>query len=77
MFSKMFDELKEVKYFKKKQISKVFNVNYFKEIKRSPKTRGLFRIQASIYDGDFLRIYLTAYYFCNKNSIIDVLLGYI
>ena len=77
MFSKMFDELKEVKYFKKKQISKVFNVNYFKEIKRSPKTRGLFRIQESIYDGVFLRIYLTAYYFCNKNSIIDVLLGYI
>ena len=36
----MFDELKEVKY--------------FKEIKR----RGVFRTQASIYDGAFLWIYL-------------------
>ena len=73
----MFDELKEVKYFKKITFQKSCNVNYFKEIKRSPKSRGLFRTQASIYDGVFLRIYLTAYYFCNKNSIIDVLLGYI
>ena len=40
IFNSMFDELKEVKY--------------FKEIKR----RGVFRTQASIYDGAFLWIYL-------------------
>ena len=43
----------------------------------SSKTWGVFRTQASIYDGAFLRIYLTVYYFDNKSSIIDVRLGYI
>ena len=28
-----------------------------------------------MYDGAFLWIHLTAYYFCNKSSIIDVQLG--
>ena len=42
----------------------------------SLKIRGVFRTQASIYDGAFLLIYLTAYYFLNKSSIIDVRLGY-
>ena len=30
-----------------------------------------------IYDGAFLWIYWTAYYFRNESSIIDVQLGYI
>ena len=42
----------------------------------SSKSRDIFRTQASIYDGPFLWIYLTAYYFHNKGSIIDVQLGY-
>ena len=51
MFNSVFDELKEVKYFKK-----INNVKYFKEIKsfeESSKSRGVFRTQASIYDGAF------------------------
>ena len=51
----MFVELKEVKYFKEKQIS----------------------TQASIYDGAFLWIYLMAYNFRYKISVIDVELVYI
>ena len=43
----------------------------------SSKRRGVFRTQASIYDGTFLWIYLTAYYFRKKISTIDVRLGYI
>ena len=68
MFNSMFDELKEVKYF----ILGSRNIKYLKEI----KSRGAFRTQASVYEGAFLWIYLTAYYFCNKSSIIDVRLGY-
>ena len=45
--------------------------------KESSKNIGVFRTQASIYDGAFLWIYLMDYYICNKNSIIDVRLGYI
>ena len=37
----------------------------------------MFRTQESIYYGASLWIYFTAYYFLNKNSIIDVRLGYI
>ena len=40
--------------------------------KESSKSRGVFRTQASIYDGAFLWINLTDYYFCNKSCIIDV-----
>ena len=43
----------------------------------SPKRGDIFRTEASNYDGAFLWIYLTAYYFRNKSSIIDVRLGYI
>ena len=45
--------------------------------KESSKSSGVFRTQPSIHDGDFLWIYLTAYYFCNRSSIIDTQLGYI
>ena len=49
----MFDELKEVKYFKEITDFKIsYNVQYFKEIKR------LKSLQASIYDAAFLWIYL-------------------
>ena len=41
------------------------------------KSRGVLRTQVSIYDGAFLWKYLTAYYFHNKNSIIDVRPSYI
>ena len=37
----------------------------------------VFRTQVSINDGAFLGIYLTAYYFRNKNFIINVRMGYI
>ena len=43
----------------------------------SSKSRGVFRTHANIYDGAFLWIYLTAYYFRNISSIIDLRLGYI
>ena len=49
----------------------------------SSKSRGVYRTQASIYDGAFLWIcnslvneFLTATYFCNKSSITDIGLGY-
>ena len=73
----MFDELKEVKYFKNR-FQESYNVKYVKEIKRlrSLQKTGLFRTQASIYVGAFLWIYLTTYYFPNKSFIIDVQLGY-
>ena len=66
----MSDELKEVKYFK--EITDFYNVKYFIEIKRSEssKSRDVFKTQTSMYDGTFLRIYLTAHYFSNKSSII-------
>ena len=42
----------------------------------SSKRRGVFRARVSIYSGAFLWAYLTAYYFCNKSSVIDVQLVY-
>ena len=61
MFNSIFDESKEVKYFKKitdfKDLSQVsYNAKYFKELKRlnSPKIRGIFRIKASSCDEAFL-----------------------
>ena len=56
------------------------NVKYFKEMKtfeESSKSRGVFKPQAGIGDIVFLWISLTAHYFHNKSSIIDVGLGYI
>ena len=48
----------------------MYYVKCFKEIKRlKSKSRGVFRTQKSIYDGAFLWIYLTVYYFHNKISI--------
>ena len=44
---------------------------------KSSKSRGVFGTQASIYDEAFSWIYLTAYFFHNKSSIIDVQLGYV
>ena len=74
----MFVELKKVKYFNEITDLKSYGVKYFKEIKRykSVQKRGVFITQASIYDGAFLWIYLTAYYFRNKSSIIVVWLVY-
>ena len=43
----------------------------------SSKSRGVFRTHASICDRAFLWIYLTAFYFCNISTIIDLQLGYI
>ena len=63
MFKSMFDELKDVKY--------------LKEVKESSKSRSILRTQARIYDGAFLWIYSTTYYFSNKSSIIDVRMGYV
>ena len=72
MFNSMFDELKEVKYFKEITDSKGLIMWRNKTFKESSKSWGVFRTQASIYDGAFLWIYLTVYYFCNKSFIIDV-----
>ena len=38
-----------------------------KTFKESPKSRGVFRNQASIYDGALLWIYSTTYYFAIKS----------
>ena len=64
----MFDELQEVTDFK--------NVKQSSQSKDSSKLRSVFRAQVSIYDGAFLWIYWTAYYFRNKSSIGDVRLRY-
>ena len=53
-------------------------MKYFQEIKRLKslqKVEAYFRTQVSIYDGAFLRIYLTAYYFSNESYIKDVPVG--
>ena len=66
----MFDELKEVKCFR---FQKSY-VKYFKEIKRLKslqKAEYLEPKQASVMEL-FLRIYVTAYCFCNKGFVIDV-----
>ena len=50
-----------------------YNEKSFKKIKRfeeSSKSRGVFRTHASIYDGAFMWMYLTALYFCSISSII-------
>ena len=77
----MFDELKEVKLFKKNhRFQECYNVKYLKEIKRLKslqKAEDAFRTQTCIYNGAFLWKYLTAYNFCYKNSIIDARMVYI
>ena len=53
MFNNVFDQLKEVKYFKENiRFQESYNVKYFKEINRLK--RSVFRTQASIYDATFL-----------------------
>ena len=84
MFNSMFDELKEVMYldFKNRfnRFQGSYNVKYFKEIKR---LKTLQKAEAYLEPKQvtmmelFLRIYLMEYDICNKNSIIDVRLGYI
>ena len=81
MFNSIFDELKVVRCFtRNNRFQESFNVKYFqrniKSDKSSSKTSVVFRTQASVYDRNFLWIYLTAYYFRNKSSIIYVQLGY-
>ena len=65
---------KEVRYFK--QITDFKGLIMLNTLESS-KSRGVFRTQVSIYDGAFLWTILTAYYFRDKISIIDVWLGYI
>ena len=55
MFNNVFDQLKEVKYFKENiRFQESYNVKYFKEINRLK--RSVFRTQASIYDHFFVNI---------------------
>ena len=72
-----------MKYFKK-----IIRLNRFQEpdneksflkkrLKSLQKTRDVFRTHASIYDEAFLRIYLTALYYRNISSIIDLGPGHI
>ena len=66
MFNSMFDELKEVKYFKEIIDFKNLKCKILwrkKAFKDSSKSRGVFRTQGNIYDGAFLWIYLRTYYF--------------
>ena len=79
----MFDKSKK-KYLKKitrlNRFQDPYTEKSFKKIKRLKslqKRRRVFRTHASICDGAFLRIYLTALYFCNMSSIIDLRLGYV
>ena len=65
----MFDEWKAVNFMSFKEI-KTFEES-------STKSRCVFRTQASIHDRAFLWIYVAAYNFHYKSSIIDVWLGYI
>ena len=77
----MFNELKEVKYFKEitdfKRVLKCTIIKKTKTFEKASKSRSVFKNHGSIYGGAFLWIDLTAYYFCNKSFIIDVQLGYI
>ena len=50
--------------------------SFEKTFEESSKSRDVFRTHASIYDGAFLWIYLTALYFCNISPIIDLRPGY-
>ena len=53
----MFDELKEVKYFKENRLQESYDVKHFKKNKtfeESSKNRDVFRTQESIYDGALL-----------------------
>ena len=72
MFSSMFDELKEVKYFK--EITKSYNVKYFKETKC---LKNLQKAETHLETKRASMMELFAYYFYNKTSIIDVRLRYI
>ena len=68
---------------KKKKIQKISGSLKWKILLKnktfaeSPKSRSVFRTHAGIYDGAFLWIYLTALYFRNVSSIIDLRLAYI
>ena len=48
-----------------------------KAFEKSSKSSGVFRTHARIYNGAFLWIYLSALYYRNISSIIDLRLGYI
>ena len=71
----------ELQEFKCNRFHESYNAKHIKEITRlkslQTKSRGVFKTQASICDGDIWWIYLTAYYFNNKSSFINVRLGYI
>ena len=60
MFNGMLDEPKEVKYrnrcYRNNRFQESYNVKHLRNrtFKESSKSRGVFRTQASIYDGAFL-----------------------
>ena len=76
MFNGMLDESKELKYrnrcyrnrcyrnrcYRNNRFQESYNVKHLRNrtFKESSKSRGVFRAQASIYDGAFLWIYLAA-----------------
>ena len=79
MFNSIIDELKEVNYLKRNnRFQESYNVKYFKEIKWLKNLQKaeayLEPKQASTMDL-YYEIYLTAYYFRNKSSVIEVRLG--
>ena len=81
VLNRIFDELKEVRYFtRNNRFQESFNVKYFQRNitfeESSSKSSVVFRSQASVYDRTFLWIYLTAYYFRSKSSIIHIQLDY-
>ena len=69
-------------------LKKIIRLNRFQEpcnekplknraFDESSKSRGVFRTHANIYDRVFLWIFLSALFFRNISSIIDLRLGYI
>ena len=79
MFNNTFDELKEVKYLKEKQISRVLQCKIFKERKRwksLQKAETCLELKRASMMDLFVNI-LNGLPFRNKSFIIDVPLGYI
>ena len=73
MFSSIFDELKEVEYFK--EITD-FKSQEIKRLKSLQKSEAYLKPKRTSTKEAFVN-YLTAYCFRNKSSIRDVQLGYI
>ena len=79
MFNSIIDELKEVNYLKRNnRFQESYNVKYFKEIKwlkNLQKAEAYLEPKQASTMNLYYEIYLTAYYFRDKSSVIEVRLG--